>query len=119
MGEKVEIAKPPRTQRHSGRWFWECTESVAALGFERSIPLGSDTVIAFEKAKAWNKRVELARAGLGEDGEPAQNVKRLIAVYKQTDEYKSRKKSTKDQYNSVLGQIGEMAGPILVTAIKR
>ena len=119
MGRTTEIEKPPRTQKRNGRWFWECTRAVADLGFERSIPLGADPMVAFQKAKEWNRRVELARAGTNEQGEAAEDVKGLISIYKKTDEYRGLSKSTKAQYNSVLGQIEEMAGHVLVGSIRR
>lgn len=119
MGRKVEIDKPPRTQLRNGRWFWECTKAIAALGFERSIPLGDDATVAFEKAKEWNKRVEAAKAGVTVDGEPRRTVKELIKLYKKTDEYIVLGKATKTQYNSVLGQIEAMAGHVDATGITR
>src|SRR5262245_62116106 len=105
MGEiKMTV---PRLVIKKGRFYWRATPAVVKLGFEASIPLGSDPVAAATTAREWNARVDAAIEAATAEVPAPKSVASLCALYRASDEFKGKRKSTQSGYRSIMNAIEE------------
>lgn len=109
----------PRLRRIGARWYWRATRSVRALGFPATVPLGRDAEAAAAQARDWNRRVDEARLRDAEGEPAAETMAALCALYRSSDDFAAKRKSTAAGYRSILGQIEAIVGRTLVASHTR
>lgn len=108
----------PRVRKIKGRFYWWPTPATKKLGFH-SEALGADPVQAAARARQLNEQVERERRGALVPKETVENVKALIALYRQDAAFTSRKQTTQKGYNTVLNEIERKEGHVLVRTITK
>lgn len=92
--------------------FWEPSRALRELGYS-SEPLGTDDAKAYARAAFLNIEAEKDRAAQrtaqGQDL-PATAIKRLVAAYEASEEYRDLKKRTQDDYSYWLGFVVDTWG---------
>ncbi len=109
----------PRLRRIGARWYWRATRSVRALGFPATVPLGRDASAAADAARDWNRRVDEARLRASEAAPAAETMAALCAIYRASEAFAAKRRSTAEGYRSILKQIEEIAGKVIVPTITR
>lgn len=118
MGQ-ITLRLPKRVRARKGRYFWQPTPAVEALGFSAE-PLGADPVAAFARADKLNRQVDDERARSGEDRqvEPG-TIKDLIRQFKAAAEFKLLAPRTQKDYGDSFKLIESRAGALPIAAIDR
>lgn len=107
----------PRVYLIKGRYYWQPTKAVRALGFSPEA-LGHDPIKAMRRGQELNAQVKAERQGHGpavRDG----SVAHLIRLYRESDHWARLRGSTRKGYDRILKEIEAKAGGVAVRAVTR
>lgn len=108
-----------RLRKVGRRFFWNPSASMKAHGF-KSIPLGSDEVLAIQRARELNKKADAPDPlRVPKMGPPPGSLAALVSLYRSSSDFTDLAEKTKESYRKLLAEIETKAGHIQVSSITR